>query len=248
MPSVHEFFHSFDSEAYARRIELLSDEELESAMQKKIREGTSASLGVGFGIGAALPTFGASLIGSAYSGRNCYIVGKKLELLKFEWNSRYWLGEFRARKRDTIIPCVIGVVTLGVGFEVGSVVTHAGSQIFDKVASTGAHHVISNVATLAHHVTGDTTNNLPPVDLQAQASAGGHGFVHGVEQTFEVLTRTWQLKGIWLYRRLSADTESSRANLGGREEPRRWSADRSIGRFLEIYASQPILKGEDIAV
>ncbi|KAG8978767.1 hypothetical protein FRB95_013063 [Tulasnella sp. JGI-2019a] len=161
-------------------------------MEKKVRGMTSANWGVVAGISNAVHTCGGSLAGTAYSGRNRYITKKKLQALKFEWNSRFWLGEFRTRKRDVIGPSVIGLVTMGIGLEVGSALTHAGSHVFDQVASAGAHHALSNVAPHAHHVVGATMNNSPPDDLLAQASAGGHGFVRGVEQTFEVLADNTQ--------------------------------------------------------
>ncbi|KAG9026339.1 hypothetical protein FRB95_008984 [Tulasnella sp. JGI-2019a] len=67
--------------------------------------------------------------------------------------------------------------------------THAGSHLFDQVASKGAHHVLSTAASHAHHVAGAVTNSAtPPVDMSAQASTAGHGFVRGVEQTAQVLT------------------------------------------------------------
>ncbi|KAG9026341.1 hypothetical protein FRB95_008986 [Tulasnella sp. JGI-2019a] len=183
-----EIFNHFDSVAYRQKAKSLSDDVLKANMQRKVRQTMGASWGIGTGIGAVPFTAGVSLIGTAYSWRSRYIAMKKFKALESEWKSRPHLGKFRMRKRDVIIPCVVGLLTMGIGVEVGNAVSNAGSHVFDQAASKGAHHAFSTFTNHAHHAAGAASNNTSPVDLSEKVSAAGHGFVHGVEQTAEVLT------------------------------------------------------------
>lgn len=105
----------FDAAAYRAKVRTLSDDELRKRQCIKTRQHLGGAWSVGFGIGGEVFTGGLSLIGSAYGARRMSVAQQKIEIVNEEM-ARRGARNYEERKRDTLIPCAIGVLTAGIGF------------------------------------------------------------------------------------------------------------------------------------
>jgi hypothetical protein len=137
----------FDAAAYRAKVRTLSDDALRQRQCIKTRQNLGGAWSVGFGIGGAVFTGGLSLIGTAYGARRMSVAQQKIEIVNEEM-ARRGAENYEERKRDTLIPCAIGVLTAGIGFGIddlcasATIGTLATQELAHRTAEETAREVI----------------------------------------------------------------------------------------------------------
>jgi hypothetical protein len=108
----------FNRNEYRTRIASYSDEALCKQEVVKIRQLGSGVVGAIGGFGLAFVTGGVTLVGTAVGSRRAHVADRELEIIREErWR---WKLEFHQETtRDTLIPLVTGIFTMGAGLGCG---------------------------------------------------------------------------------------------------------------------------------
>lgn len=133
---------SFNEAIYRQRVSQMSDVELKHREWEKQRRFWTSSGSAGAGLGASVATGGLSLIFTAYSSRQAYVVRRKHRIIQDELHRRNIVLR-KARLRDTPVAIAATLLGMSVGLGVDGLIGDASGGLvaadvtgsFDKTAS-----------------------------------------------------------------------------------------------------------------
>lgn len=175
----------FDQGDYHSRMmsESPSDPDLCQNIFKKRRQRLASRCGICLGFATGNP------FTAIWSLRREHISDEKLGVLERLWAQRGW-ARLPSRKRDVIVPLVVIILTLGIGYGLEYILLDSGDFLMDQATTTatnavGTHMAYQTDAFFQHPTTavaGDMMHNSA-----AQMQYGMQGFGYGVEQGAAVL-------------------------------------------------------------
>ena len=169
---------NFDSDKYARHLKGFTIHQLKKKHHQKCLQILVCSCSIGAGIGGAAFTFGVTLASSVYASRQVVVLKNQKKLIEKECKSRESPVP-RERKRDLGIGFAVGFGTAGLASAIPVGLDWLSGQAVEGAAST----TTTALSSAAHH--------LGPHSAELAASNGGHGLVHGFEET--IISQTQHL-------------------------------------------------------
>ncbi|KAJ4247477.1 hypothetical protein NW762_013153 [Fusarium torreyae] len=162
--TVGDFF-DFDEIEYARRISSYDLDRLRQQEVVKTRQHTAAVCSITTGFLGSIPSFGGTLVLSAYGARRLSVASRKLDLIKAEITKR-GIALHELQKRDVLIPFTACCVGMGVGFGL-------------EEAAIAATNTIPMETCLP---TGSSTVEALSTDTGATISGAAHGIAEQAQE------------------------------------------------------------------